>query len=236
MRQFVKAAAIVAGMMAFSGIGFAQCKIVVVDMQEAVTGSKEGIEKAKLFDAKVADWQKKLKVIQDDLDAAQNKLKTQQSLASQTIIAELNKTIRDKGDELRRSSEDAQKDVDDYREHLLGPVMEVAEKAMNEVANEKGYSIVYDLSAPNSPIVYSSKECNITEEIKTRLNAKGSAAGTAAKPAPTTPATGRGATTTTPAPAATTTPRGGTAPATTTPAPATGRGTTPATTPAAPAR
>ena len=35
MRQLVKAAAIVAGMMAFSGIGFAQCKIVVIDMQDA---------------------------------------------------------------------------------------------------------------------------------------------------------------------------------------------------------
>jgi hypothetical protein len=35
--------------------------------------------------------------------------------------------------------------------------MEVAQKTMNDLAAEKGYSIVYDLSAPNSPIVYSAR-------------------------------------------------------------------------------
>jgi outer membrane protein len=235
MRQMFKAAAIVACMMTFSGIGFAQCKIVVVDMQESVTGSKEGKDKATMFDAKVEEWKKKIAVIQSDLDGAQKKLQTQQSLASQTVIADLNKTIRDKTSELQRTSEDAQKDVDDYRDQLLGPVMEVAEKVMNELAMEKGYSIVYDLSAQNSPIVYSSKDCNITEEVKTRMNAKMAAGGPAStstpargtSPAAATPASGRGGTGTA-APAAG---RGATTPA----APPTGTGTPRgATTPAAP--
>jgi hypothetical protein len=139
----------------------------------------------------------------------------------------LNKAITDKQTELTRTSEDAQKDVDSYRDELLGPVMEVAQKTMNDLAVEKGYSIVYDLSAPNSPIVYSAKDCNITEEIKTRLNAKGATAAPArgATPASAPPATGRG----TPAPTPPAPARGAT-PASA--APATGRGT-PATTPPA---
>ena len=56
MRQLVKAAAIVSGILAFSDIGFAQCKIVVVNMQEAITGSNEGKVKAASFDAKVKEW------------------------------------------------------------------------------------------------------------------------------------------------------------------------------------
>jgi Skp family chaperone for outer membrane proteins len=238
MRQLVKAAAIVAGMMAFSGIGFAQCKIVVVDMQEAVTGSNEGKEKAAKFDARVKEWTDKLDKIKADIDGNQKKLQAQQALASQAVLQALNKSITDKQTELTRTSEDAQKDVDGYRDELLGPVMEVAQKTMNDLATEKGYSIVYDLSAPNSPIVYSSKDCNITEEIKNRLNAKGatpvstSAPARGASPASATPAASRGAT----APAATTPAgRGATTPATT--APAAGRGeTTPAATPPAPAK
>jgi outer membrane protein len=235
MSQLVKAAAVVASMMAFSAIGFAQCKIVVVDMQEAVTGSNEGKEKATKFDARVKEWTDKLDKIKADIDSNQKKLQAQQALASQTVIAGLNKSITDGQTLLQRTSEDAQKDVDAYRDELLGPVMEVAQKTMNELATEKGYSIVYDLSAPNSPIVYSAKECNITEEIKGRLNAKGGTPTSAApargtSPAAATPATGRGAITpapTTPAPARGTT----TSPATT---PAAGRGaTTPATTPPA---
>jgi outer membrane protein len=231
MRQLVKAAAIVAGMMAFSAIGFAQCKIVVVDMQEAVTGSNEGKEKAAKFDLRVKEWTDKLDKIKADIDGNQKKLQAQQAIASPAVLQGLNKSITDKQTELTRTSEDAQKDVDGYRDELLGPVMEVAQKTMNDLATEKGYSIVYDLSAPNSPIVYSAKDCNITDEIKTRLNAKGATAAPArgASPASATPATGRGATT---PPAAG---RGAVAPAAT--PPAAGRGaTTPAATPPAPTK
>ena len=230
MRQLVKAAAIVASMMAFSAIGFAQCKIVVVDMQEAVTGSNEGKEKAAKFDARVKEWTDKLDKIKADIDTNQKKLQAQQAIASPAVLQGLNKAITDKQTELTRTSEDAQKDVDGYRDELLGPVMEVAQKTMNDLSTEKGYSIVYDLSAPNSPIVYSAKECNITEEIKTRLNSKGATAAPARGSTPTSaaPAAGRGGTT----PAAPAAGRGATTPATT--PPAAGRGaTTPATTPPA---
>ena len=244
MRQLVKAAAIVAGMVVFSAPGFAQCKIAVVDMQDAVTGSNEGKVKAATFDTKVADWTAKLDKIKADIDTAQNKLKSQSSIASQTVINDLNKTIKDKQTELSRTTEDAQKDVDEFRDQLLTPVMKTAEEIMNALAAEKNYSLVYDLSAQNSPIVYSGKECDITEEVKKRMNAKsgvaapastaapaagrggtpaaGAAAGRggAASPAATPPAAGRGAT----APAS-----GATTPASTAP-----RGTPPATTPATP--
>jgi outer membrane protein len=230
MKQLVRAAALVAAITAFSSVGFAQCKIVVVDMQEAVTGSNEGKDKAAKFDARVKEWTDKLDKIKSDLESNQKKLQAQQALASAAMLATLNKNITDKQTELTRTSEDAQKDVDGYRDELLGPVMEVAQKTMNEVAVEKGYSIVYDLSAPNSPIVYSSKDCNITEEIKNRLNGKATGAGAAAKPGGTAPKPPTETKTTTPPPAGA---RGGTTPpAGTTPAPAAGRG---ATTPAAPA-
>jgi outer membrane protein len=213
MKQLLKAAALVAAITAFSSVGFAQCKIVVVDMQEAVTGSNEGKDKAAKFDARVKEWTDKLDKIKADLEANQKRLQAQQSLATPSALATLNKNITDKQTELTRTSEDAQKDVDSYRDELLGPVMETAQKTLQEVAAEKAYSIVYDLSAPNSPIVYSSKDCNVTEEIKNRLNAK---AGTAAKPATTT-APKPPAATQSPAPAG----RGGTTPpAATAPAPA----------------
>jgi|GEM_PF-2948364 len=233
MKQLVKATAILAGMMAFSGIAFAQCKIVVVDMQDAVIKSNEGVAQNAKFDAKTAEWVAKLDKKKADIDALNTKYKQQQALGTASALAELKRQIDTATTDLNRMTEDAQKEVDDYRDQLLSPIMMTAQATLDALANEKNYSIVYDLSAPNSPIVYSSKECDITNEIKTRMNAKTAAAGTttpatggrgATSPATTTPATGRGGaatgTTTTP-------PRGGTTPATTTPA-AGSRGTTPA--------
>ena len=209
MKHLVKAAALAAGMMVFSGIGFAQCKIAVVDMQVAVTESAEGKVKATQFEARVEEWKVKIKKIQDEKDAAEKKLQSQSSIASAAVISDLNRTIKDKGTELQRMNEDAQKDVEEYRDSLLSPLMKVADELMNALSLEKNYSIVYDLSAPDSNIVYSSKECNITEDVKNRLNARssGAAASTSTTgargttPAPTAPATGRGAATPSTAPA-----------------------------------
>jgi|SRR5262245_32469416 len=173
MRHLVKAAAIAAGMIAFGGVGFAQqCKIAVIDMQDAVTNSNDGKAKAALFDAKVADWKKKIDAIQATIDDAQTKLKNQSSVASQTVINDLNRTISEKQKELQRTTEDAQKDVDEYRDQLLGPVMKVADDVKQEVSSEKNFDIVYDLSAQGSPIIYVDKRCDMTEEVKKRMNAK----------------------------------------------------------------
>jgi len=217
MRHLVKAAAIAAGMIAFGAVGFAQqCKIAVIDMQDVVTNSNDGKAKAALFDAKVAEWQKKIDPIKAAMDDAQNKLKNQSSVASQTLINDLNKTISDKQKELQRTSEDAQKDVDEYRDQLLGPVMKVADDVKQEVSAEKNFDIVYDLSAQGSPIIYVDKRCDMTEEVKKRMNAKaGSAAPSAApkpNPQPSNPPAPRG--TNPPTGTNPTAPRGGGAPAT----------------------
>jgi Skp family chaperone for outer membrane proteins len=199
MRQnvrLIKAAAIVASMMAFSGIGYAQCKIVVVNMQEAVTESNEGKAKAALFDARVEEWKGKIDKINAEIENANTKLK-QSTIASQTVINDLNKTIRDKTSDLTRMQEDAQKDVMEYRDTLLSPVMKVADEVMQGLANEKGYGIVIDSSAENSSIVYASKDCDVTTEVKTRMNAKSGVA------APATGARGAAPTSTNKPPTAT---------------------------------
>jgi len=191
MRHLVKAVAIAASVIAFGGVVFAQqCKIAVIDMQDVVVNSNEGKAKSTLFDAKVAEWKKKIDAIQASIEDAQNKLKTQSSVGSQTVINELNRTISDKQKELQRTTEDAQKEVDEYRDQLLGPVMKIADEVQKELSSEKNFDIVYDTSAQGSPIIYVDKRCDMTEEVKKRMNAKA--------PSTTTSAPARGTTTPTP--------------------------------------
>ena len=181
MRQFVKIATLVAGMMVFSSIGFAQCTVAFIDMKTAVTGSAEGKAQQANFDARVKDWTDKLDKVKSEIDAAQRQLKAQGSIADPTVVRDLNKTILDKSKELSSMYQDAQKDVDNYRDQLLAPVMKLAEEAKNAVVAENNYSIVYDLSSPNINIIPAKdivpgKDCDITKEVQTRMNAKGTTA------------------------------------------------------------
>src|SRR5438270_886262 len=125
MNPIINAAMAVASvgmMVVFSGTGFAQCTTAVVDMQVAVTTSNEGKAQSTKFDAHVAEWQAKLSSIRKDISAAQNKLNAQPGMPRQ-VIDDLNETIRNKTVELTLALSDAQKDVDNYRESLLSPIM-----------------------------------------------------------------------------------------------------------------
>jgi len=89
-----KAGAAVGAMVIFSGIGFAQCKVAIVDMQSAVVDSNEGKAQAPKFDARVKEWMTKLDVIRTEISKAQRQLNGQS--AREDTDAVLNARIREK--------------------------------------------------------------------------------------------------------------------------------------------
>jgi len=168
------AVATVGMMVVFSGIGFAQCKIAVVDTQEAVVSSNEGKAQGPKFDARVKEWTAKLNVIRGEISKAQTQLKGQSARPPQDTVAVLNARIQEKTSELVQMLSEAQKDVDNYRDSLLRPLMKVAAETAETVAAEKGISSVVDSSAPlTAPLpAGGGKDCDITTEVTTRMNAR----------------------------------------------------------------
>jgi outer membrane protein len=177
MKQIVnvrKAVASVGMMVAFSGVGFAQCKFAVVDMQAAVLDSNEGKAQAPKFDARVKEWTTKLDIIRSEISQAQRQLNGQSARIPEASNAVLNERIREKTSELARVQSDAQTDVDKFRDSLLGPLKKVVAETAQAVATEKGIASVVDSSVPlTAPLpAGGGKDCDITTEVITRMNAK----------------------------------------------------------------
>jgi Skp family chaperone for outer membrane proteins len=177
MKQIVNARKAVASagmMVAFSVIGFAQCKIAIVDMLAAVVDSNEGKAQAPKFDARVKEWSLKLNIIQSEISKAQKQLNGQSARIPEDSDAVLQRRIQEKTSELTRMQSDAQKDVDNYRDSLLGPIKKVVAETAKTVATEKGIASVVDTSAPlTAPLpAGGGKDCDITSEVITRMNAK----------------------------------------------------------------
>jgi Skp family chaperone for outer membrane proteins len=169
-----KAIASVGVMVVFCGIGYAQCKIAVVDMLAAVAGSNEGKAQGPKFDARVREWMAKLDIIQSEISKTQKQLNGQAARSPDDSDAVLKRRIQEKNGEFTRMQSDAQKDVDNYRDSLLGPLMKVAAETAKTVAAEKGIASVVDSSAPlTAPLpAGGGKDCDITTEVKTRMNAR----------------------------------------------------------------
>ena len=96
--------------------------------------------------------------------------------------AVLKERIREKTGEFTRMQSDAPKDVGSYRDSLLGPLRKVAAETGETAAAEKGIGSVLDSSAATTaPFpVGGGKDCDITTEVITRMNAR-SGVGTLAK-------------------------------------------------------
>jgi Skp family chaperone for outer membrane proteins len=175
MKRFTKTVPLIVCMMGFGGMAFAQqCKVAVVNMQEAITGSNEGKAQSGKFDARVREWKNKIDVIQREIDNARRQLQGQSGRPNTADINELNKTIVEKTRELAQTTGDAQKDVDVYRDSLLAPVQKSATEIAKAVATERGIDSVVDSSSPTTSSfqIPAGGNCDITSEVKTRMNAK----------------------------------------------------------------
>ena len=179
-------------------------KVGVVDFEKALVESVEGKKSSERFNAtlqaKQADGEKRQKELED----AQRKLQTQERTLSEIAKANLQKDIDRRTTEMQRFNEDSQKELQSMRDELLRPIAEKANALLNQLAAEKGYTLVVDISNPQNNVVWFNPQNDITEELTKRINASTPATSSAAPaanpstPRPATPAVPRPAT---PAPA-----------------------------------
>jgi len=198
-------------------------KVAAVDFERAVVQCAEGKKASEKFNTAVQAKQTELAQRQKDIDDGTKKLQNGARTLSDAAKADLQKDIDKKTTDLQRLNEDAQKELETMRDELLRPIAQKATALLNAMAEQQGYTMVVDVSNPQSNVVFVNPKFEITEELIKRIDAeagKAPAASEAPKPGGTAP----GANATRP-PAA---------PATTAPKPPAPNATAPATTPRKP--
>ena len=133
-----------------------------------------------------AERQKKIAIYQD-------KYKTLSEANKETLGKELEilgKEIQDMEKRITETEQKSQEELNTKRSELYQPVFERAEKAVKQVAKEKGYAYVFDVSQPG--VVYFDGGEDIIEVVKAKLAATAPAPAPAAPaPAPAAPATAK---------------------------------------------
>src|SRR5262249_1391311 len=120
----------------------------------------------------------------------QNQLKTQDRVLSAAAKAELQRDIDHRTTEFQRLNEDAQKELESLREELLAPIIGIARQALNALASDKGYTVVIDISQPETNVGFVNKSSEITDELIKRIDAAMAAIQAAPAPAAKPPAAG----------------------------------------------
>ena len=155
-------------------------KVAIIDLNRAVVENVEGKKAAEKFMARMNEKQAELEKKQKAIQEMQNRLQTQDKALSDPAKADLARTIEKQTTELNRANEDAQKDLDEVRNVSLRPIAEKVNKILSAYAAENGFTVVFDVSNPQSGVIYANDVADITTEIIRRFDAE---AAKAASPA-----------------------------------------------------
>ncbi|HLJ47034.1 MAG TPA: OmpH family outer membrane protein [Bryobacteraceae bacterium] len=192
-----------------STIGFAQQKYAVISIQGAIVATKDGQKAAAELDAKAGPKRKDMEGRQNEINSLKDQLQKGQNTLSETAKNDLYRTIDQKTKTLNRDMQDAQDEMDQEQQKLLQGLGQKMMAVIDKYAKENGYTLILDVSNPQTPVLYASNTIDITKdivELYDKANASGGgAANSSAAPASGTAAPKPAATSTTPA-ARTTTP------------------------------
>ena len=140
-------------------------KVAVIAIQQAIISTKEGQKAASELDAKTAPKKKEIEDKQTAINNAQDQLNKGQNTLSETAKANLYKDIETRKKNLQRDVQDAQDELDQDQQKILQGLGQKMMAVIEKYARDHGYTMVVDVSSPQSPILYASPSIDITKEI-----------------------------------------------------------------------
>lgn len=158
-------------------------KVGVIQVQGAIISTKDG-QKA------VADLQTKMEPRKRDLDKKQSEIRDLQeklqkggNAMADDAKQDLARTIDQKTKSYNRDMQDAQAEFEEEQRKLLGDLGQKMMKIIDNYAQSNGFSVILDVSNPNTPVLYAANTVDITKEV-IALYDKAAPAPAAAAPAP----------------------------------------------------
>jgi len=147
-----------------------EAKVAYIDLQVVVRDSKlgkAGQEQMKVLNDRLAT---QLADKNKEIQALQDKMKAQQSVVSDTVLNAMAKDLEKKGREAQFIQQDAQVQIDQKNQELLGDFQQKVLPLVEEMRKEKGLWIIFALGE-NSNIAAAHAGLDLSEELVKRLDA-----------------------------------------------------------------
>ena len=181
-------------------------KVGVISIQGALVGTKDGQKASQELDTKFMPKKKEFDTRQSEIAQMQDQFNKGGTVMSEDKRNQMARDIDEKKKRLQRDMQDAEEELQGEQQRLLQGLGQRMMAVIEKYAKDNGYTIVLNVSDPNTPVLYASSAIDITQDIislydKTSTN--GGPAGTpstpgAVAPKPSTPGGGAAASVQTP--------------------------------------
>ncbi len=158
-------------------------KLAIINIQIAISQSNDGQKAANDIQTRFAPKRQALDKAQQEINALQDQLKNQEKTLSDDARNKLLKSIDDKTRVFNRDNEDASNDLQSAEQDAINEIGQKMMNVLSEYAKKNGYTMVLDVSNPQTPVLYADAGIDITKEIVDLYN-QSTAKPAAAAPAP----------------------------------------------------
>lgn len=151
---------------ALSTFGYAQqIKIATINIQGALVSTKDGQKAGADLESKAAPKRKTVESRQNEINSLKDQLQKGQNTLSEAAKNDLYRTIDQKTKALNRDMQDIQDELDGEQQKVLNELGQKIYAVVAKYGQEKGYTMVLDISNPQTPIVWASNSIDITKDI-----------------------------------------------------------------------
>jgi len=129
-------------------------------------------EAKKEIDAQAEKWQKQIEARYDEIEQMYTAYKAEQVLLSPDMRKQREQEIINKekqAKEFQKEKFGVEGALFQLRQELVKPIQEEVFKAVQKMAEQKSYAVIFDKAASSSAIIYSSPKYDQSDEILQRL-------------------------------------------------------------------
>ena len=174
-------------------------KVGIIHIQNAIISTKDGQKAAAELQTRFAPKKSDLEKKQSTISQLQDQLRKGSNTMSEDAKQKLMREVDQNTKSLNRETEDAQAELDQEQNKIMQELGQRISAVIDKYARDNGYSMILDVSSPQTPVMYAASGIDITQDVIALYDKNAPAATTSASPATASPAAAKPAATLPPA-------------------------------------
>lgn len=147
------------------GQSAAPVKVGIINIQQAIIGTRDGQAAAKELEGKSAPKKKELEGVQSEIRSMQDKLNKMSSVGSEDEKRKLMGDIEARTKSFNRMVEDAQSELDQEQSRILNELGGRIYAVLTKYGQDNGFAMILDISAQNTPVLFAANSIDVTQDI-----------------------------------------------------------------------
>jgi Skp family chaperone for outer membrane proteins len=162
-------------------------KVGIINIQQAILLTNEGKRDLEALEKKFEPTRTELQGLQKEVEDMKKQLDTQGPKMNEEAKNNLVKDVDAKQKSLQRKLEDAQQDFQSQQGDIVNRIGGKLMQVIDKYAKANSFAAIFDVSNPQSPVLWAAQNTDVTKEIAEAYNAQSGIAAPASTPVAPTP-------------------------------------------------